>query len=311
MVDLGARENLDTELLDIAKYVDAIGFEPDEQECERLSQSGSSLWKSVTFIPFAVASNNGVSDLYLTDSPESASLRPHNAGLVEEFGFDNMHVDKRKVPVKSLTLNALLEKAYFPRVDYLKVDIEGAELEVLQAGDKVMRDVAALKVECSFLEQRIDQALIWDVAQYLVRDGFNIVELRDIRSWRRRPVAAHPYISNATIPYSRGRIAQCDLIALKKSDWCRNEQQALRIAICSAAMGYFDYSLHVIRCNPMIADSLTSSLGIDVYELLAEWSKAAGEVTVRNALSSHLRSAVPLLKSMFGSIRAPESLRRV
>ena len=51
--------------------------------------------------------------------------------------------------VAAYSLNRLLEQFGFPRIDLLKVDIEGAELSVFRDGDtSFLADTACFAIEC-------------------------------------------------------------------------------------------------------------------------------------------------------------------
>ena len=51
-MDIGARQGFVADLLPIAAAVDAVGFEPDQDECERLNRTArdeSGPWRSLRF----------------------------------------------------------------------------------------------------------------------------------------------------------------------------------------------------------------------------------------------------------------------
>ena len=69
--------------------------------------------------------------------------------------------------VDVLTLDDLLADGKIEKMQYLKIDIEGAELEVLAGGTRALEHCQAIKVEVSFLPQRVGQALAHEVAALL------------------------------------------------------------------------------------------------------------------------------------------------
>ncbi len=297
VADLGARGGLDEDFLSIAWACAAIGFEPDSHEAERLARNGDARWRKLVVLPYAIGGVDGPALLYVPESREGASLLRHNASMVELYGYENLHVDKEEIPISVRTLDKLRQAGELPRIDYLKIDIEGAELEVLQAAGETLGDCVALKVECSFVPQRLNQPLIWEVAAFLLGRDFWVMDARDIHRWRRRNLPGHPYRVNFRMPYSRGQIAQCDLIFLKSPESARDFDQALRLIIASAVLGYYDHAVTVLRSQRDVARSVRERYGLDLERELGEWSRRAGRRATRDAIAQSLRDLIPLCRS--------------
>lgn len=300
--DIGARGGVDEDMLPIAWATRVIGFEPEAEEAARLTAHGDARWKEVTVLPFAVGGHVGHATLHVPESKQGASLLPHDAHMVEQFGYGNLHIDRQELPVETVTLDSLHANGRLPRVDYLKIDIEGVELEVLQSAKSVLQDCAAIKVEGSFLRQRVGQALVWDVAAFLLQEGFAIVGIRDIHKWRRRNLPAHPYQIAFEMPYSRGQLAQCDLIALKSHEAITTTVQGLRVVLVAAVLGYFDYAVTLMRSRPEIAAHAQEAYGCDLERELKNWSAARGRTEVAKAIRASLRTLVPLGRSLAGKL---------
>lgn len=297
VADLGARGGLDEDMLSIAWASEVIGFEPDPEEAARLSKAGDPRWHKVTVLPYAIGGTSGPAVLHVPESSLGASLLRHNATMLDAFGYDNLHVDKTEIPVTVHTLDKLHASGELPRIDYLKIDIEGAELDVLKAGEATLRGCVALKVECSFVPQRVNQPLIWEVAHYLVSHNFCAMDLRDIQRWRRRNLPPHPYRIKFHMPYSRGQVAQCDIIFLRVPESSQDQSQRLRLVIASAVLGYYDYAVNVLRKFPDLDTWATRTYGVNLEQELAQWSHRAGHKATRKAIARSLRGLVPLARS--------------
>lgn len=301
-VDIGARGGFDEDMLPIGWASHMLGFEPEPEEALRLNETGDPRWKKTTILPFAVGGVGGASVLYVPESKEGASLLRHNAVMSERFGHENLHVTRAEIPVETITLDQLRDQSKLPRVDYLKIDIEGAELDVLKSARTVLRDCVALKVECSFLEQRIGQPLIWEVAVFLLKQGFEILDLHDVHRWRRRNLPSHPYRVKFEMPYSRGQVAQCDLVALRTPTSVTSADQALRLVILSAAFGYFDYAITTIRDRPDLQQVVKRRHGFDLELELQRWARVLGRRETRKEILAVLRRLVPLTRSLVGML---------
>lgn len=300
IVDIGARGGVDEELLAIAWACSVYGFEPEPAEVVRLLEKADKRWRNVRVLPYAVGGLSGKGTLFVPESEAGASLLRHNPDMVERFGYENLHIVRKEIPVETVTLNALRESGELPRVDYMKIDIEGAELDVLNAGHSVLKDCTALKIECSFLSQRISQPLIWDVVPFMLDAGFEVVDINDIHRWRRRNLPSHPYAIDFAMPYSRGQLAQCDVIFLRRPDAATDLRQMSMLTVMSAALGYFDFSIGILRAMPVVSEKIRDEHGFDLESELSRWAAMSGRANLRKAIFIQLRTLVPQLRSLAG-----------
>lgn len=305
VLDIGARGGADEALLSIAWASRMICFEPDPVEAAQLAGRGDARWRQFKVLPFAIGGVAGRQDLHVPEDSRAASLLAHNPAMVERFGHENLHRTRKVMSVETTTLDALRAQGHIERVDFMKIDVEGAELLILESGKAVLSDCVALKVECSFLPQRLNQPLAWDVMRFLSEAGFEVVDLRDIHHWRRHNLPAHPYRVRAAMEYSRGEVAQCDVIALKAGARITGTDQALRLVVLSAALGFFDYAAAVLRSRPDIAVHVQRVHAFDLEAELQRWSAAAGGSAVGQSLKSSLRALVPLFRAWAGRLPAP------
>lgn len=297
IADVGARGGVDPELIEIAWACTVYGFEPDPAEAERLRTAGAGAWKRLEVLPLALGAEAGSGTLHLCEAAEGASLLPHNEAMVERFGYENLHVTRRTLPVETVTLDDLRASGKLARIDYLKIDVEGAELGILGSGRAVLSTCSALKVEMSFLEQRVGQPLIWDVVPYLTEAGFEVVDIRDFRCWRRRPLPIHPFRIAFEMPYSRGQVAQCDVVLLRRPESLTDLPAAVRLAVLAAALGYFDFAVTLLRRTPRVAEFVQDEHGVRIESALAAWSERRGRAVAGKALREQVRGLVPLLRS--------------
>lgn len=302
ILDIGARGGADEDLLAIAWASRIVCFEPDQAESDAMAQQGDARWRQFTVLPFAVGGVSGPQELHVPDDRRAASLLRHNPDMVARFGRENLHVPKETVAVQTWTLDALRKDGHIDRVDYMKIDVEGVELDILKAGAAILQDCVALKVECSFLDQRLNQPRVWDVVQFLAAEGFEVVDLQDIHHWRRRNLPAHPYRVRADMEYSRGQVAQCDVILLKSGAHVHGADQSLRLVILSAALGFFDYGFSVLRSNPELVAHVRQAHGFELEAELKRWSAATGRQVAARSARSGIRALVPLFRAWAGRL---------
>lgn len=115
----------------------------------------------------AVAGRPGVLRLSLDDDPECSSLRP-----VPGKNY------RGAIDVRAVTLEEFATGQGLDRIDVLKLDIEGAEVEVLDAcSDDFLRRVGQLAVELHDFTGQVSQAEIERLFGRLRRLEFSIVKM--------------------------------------------------------------------------------------------------------------------------------------
>ena len=135
MVDVGAHHGLYTMLGSrrVGKKGRVVAFEPSPRECRRLRRHVRvNRCSNVQLETNALANENGVANLYVVEGYRDAcnSLRPP---AVPEA--------TRTIPVPVRRMDDALGAMGVRKIDFIKLDSEGAELEVLQGAEKLLRTV--------------------------------------------------------------------------------------------------------------------------------------------------------------------------
>jgi len=96
------------------------------------------------------------------------------------------HETNAKTEIRNLiTLDKLLEKENLNKPDFIKIDTQGYEVEILKGGEKTLEHAEFVLLEISFLDVYINCPLAVDVINFMNGHGFVIY---DICSIMRRPV---------------------------------------------------------------------------------------------------------------------------
>ena len=148
--DIGARDGFDTSLWPVAFASEAIGFEPNPDEFKLLSNVGYEVWMNLRYLPVAVSGGSGIRTLNVPSDPVGASL----SGPTKLYGpartktqvFDVVETHQ----VETETLDSILVHFDLSPPEYLKLDIEGVELEVLKSSPITLNHALAVKVEVAY-----------------------------------------------------------------------------------------------------------------------------------------------------------------
>ena len=133
VVDAGAHHGLYTLLAAkcVGRYGKVIAFEPSPPECARLRKHLR--WNrcpNVQIVPCALGDSHGETDFYLVEGAQDwcNSRKPP---AVEE--------PTKKIRTEVRTLDDALAELRIHKVDFLKLDVEGAELSVLYGAMKLLQ----------------------------------------------------------------------------------------------------------------------------------------------------------------------------
>ncbi len=292
-VDVGARGGFEPDLLPIAWAVDAVGFEPEPEAFSRLRQTSADPWRSLTVHPQAIAGSAGSRRLHIPSDPQGASLLEHDPEIGRRFGFPHLFDLARIETIATTTLDEAAVHLGFGAPSYLKLDVEGAELEVLEAAETVLPSLVAIKTEAAFLPFRKNQPLAWDLAAHLGARSFEVMDVSEPHRWRHGPGAPHPYLRRDSPAYSRGQAVQCDLLFFRAPDRMADDEQAVRGALIALALGYFDHAAALFDALPD-----QGRYDFEITREIAKLSRRYGRRAAATAIKAHLRDLIPLFRSL-------------
>ena len=294
--DIGSRGGLQDDLIPLAFAVDAVGFEPDAVEFERLEKQPSGPWRSLRFLPVGVAGASGERTLFIPDDPLSASLMAHDPAIGEVFNKQHMFSLSRTVRVPVLSLADALKQSGLERIDYLKIDVEGAELEIFNGSAQVLAEVLCIKTEVAFIAARKNQPLASDVDQHLRAAGFQLLAMIEPAHWRRQGTLTDPYYAAQDVPYAKGQLIHADMLYIRDAEtMAENSDKLVRQALILMSFGYFDHAMLLLQ-RPLVQDYLKSEFALSPLEVVGPASKAYGKRAFLRAFYRQFRGLVPFAR---------------
>lgn len=156
------------QLPDIFPGSQIIGFEADTRLCDELNRNAG---KGLKYFPFALGRSEETRNFYQTSHPQCSSLYRPNEELLRHY--INMEVAKLDTvtSIETISLDRFIQDNDVSDIDFLKIDIQGAELDVFQGGLEALREVVMIISEAEFIPHYIDQPLFGDVCSYLAERG--------------------------------------------------------------------------------------------------------------------------------------------
>ncbi len=234
-VDIGARKGrLPTSFrwLRCAHYV---GIEADAAECARLVASAKA---AHTYIPAVLGRRREPRTFHVTSDAACSSLFEPNHAFLAAFGElgDKFHVE-RQIHVETVTLDESLQTQGIEAVDFLKLDTQGSELDILRGADHVLRThVLGVQTEVEFAPMYVGQPLFADIDMFLRDHGFLLFDLSRYRV--RRPTLARE------VP-TRGQLLWGHALYLRAPDTLDENTQA-RLAVVAAILELPDLAAGIL-----------------------------------------------------------------
>lgn len=176
IVEAGVCDGVDTE--DFAAHFPGAsihGFECLPHYFE-VAKQRMSKYHNVTLYPFALSDVSGEANFYVSklngDFYGSGSLlapKLHRE-VHPDISFD------QQIKVISISLDDWKRRYNIARVDFLWLDLQGAELKALRGCENVLKDVKAIFTEVSLIETYEGVPLYEEVKTFLTFRGFRIVK---------------------------------------------------------------------------------------------------------------------------------------
>jgi len=168
VVDIGAAELGSPSyqpLVDL-EIATVIGFEPQPSLFAKLSERKRDL---ETYFPFAVGDGRTHVLHVCSHALMSSFLKPDPRQLHQFIPMSQWGhvVSKHEMPTRRLD-----DIAEITAIDFLKVDVQGFELAVLQNGRKKLADAVAIQVEVPFITTYENQPTLGDIDLELRSQGF-------------------------------------------------------------------------------------------------------------------------------------------
>src|SRR5688572_10423413 len=178
---------------------EVVGFEPVAAECKKLNEHYSGLF---TFLPHVVG-DGSQQTFYECAAAYNSSLFEPNMELISRFtGFQELFT---VVATRSVLTKPLDEIPKASGADYLKLDVQGGELMVLEGAARTLRDVLVIHTEAEFLPLYRNQPLFSDIDPWLRARGF-VLHKMPIMGVRR----LHPIKTDD--PVAANQLLWCDLV---------------------------------------------------------------------------------------------------
>jgi FkbM family methyltransferase len=261
---------------ELAPQLTIYGFDADEEACDAANQSiamKSHNWTE-KHIPLILSKSLGEQTLYITNAVHCSSLYEPNAPCLDRFSGMNQGICLDfQVEVETTTLDYFCATEDVKTIDFLKVDVQGADLDVLQGASELLnRSMLGILIEVEFTSLYKDQPLFADIDVFLRNQGFCLIDLRMEDAWCRRPRSISPIYSSDR----NGQLLWADALYVRDPLMenahiiMTNPRHILKLACLVDLLGYPDYALELLHYLTIhYGHDSSFNLAVDILKILS------------------------------------------
>ena len=156
-------------ILDYFPSSKIYGFELDRNVCDQLNSNAGS---GVKYFPHALGERSESRKLNITNHPMCSSLYEPNEEFLDLY--QNLDVAKKKseVTINTISLDQFIEDNGVTSVDFIKIDVQGAEGDIFKGAPKTLKDTLKIVSEVGFVPLYKKQPLFGDICTILSRHDF-------------------------------------------------------------------------------------------------------------------------------------------
>jgi FkbM family methyltransferase len=165
------------QLLDLFPGSRITAFEVDDRLCR---DQNAKARPGVRFYPVILGRAEEMRTLHITADPLCSSLYEPNVALIQQY----CHMDAAR-PVSSTTvmtssLDGFARSEDIRDIDFIKIDVQGGELDVFAGGQEILGDAVMIVTEVEFVRQYVGQPLFGDISAFLEKFDFMFQNFQNI-----------------------------------------------------------------------------------------------------------------------------------
>lgn len=176
VVDIGARGGAEKCWQVLTGQLRLIGFDASAAECEHLNRAAKQ--GGHEYHARIIGGRTGRATFYTTKFAHSCGLYQGNPDYIGRFPFTNMDVIASH-EVDTTTLDTFAKEIGLDQTDFIKIDVEGAEMDVLEGAIESLRDRKVLGIKTEFWWDPVSkgQRSFAEIDIFLREQGFRFFDL--------------------------------------------------------------------------------------------------------------------------------------
>lgn len=234
VVDVGARGGVASYWSVFGDHLRIIGFDLDPDECARLN----AIDPRTQYLPYALDRQSHRRTVYVANYSASSSFYRTDPAYFDRYTAGQNAAVMSEPMLDTTTLSAALATIGLHSADFIKVDAEGAELEILQGAQDLLPGLQGILSEMRFTKKMCGCPEYWEVEKYLREQSFELYDLDVYRLSKK--ALPYPYLySNyfddgrpAAGPSTQGQVLWADALYMRDLVGTAPSERNLIVAAC-------------------------------------------------------------------------------
>jgi FkbM family methyltransferase len=226
IADLGSSGNAVTPLPDwFAKYAVSISIDalaPNES-------NGSIFSEDIVVSNLAVSDAIGSGTLIERHFSMCSGLNEVHQNEVAAYGIESFYQEVKRIDMATTTLPAILKEHGLSQIHYLKLDLEGSDLAVLDSCAGVLKECSLLQAELRNTPLYVGEKTLGESLTHINLKGFNLIDMKN-EFWKRKTPNRHRV--------SHGNLAYSDAVFTRKIE----PENDISIAIHALLLHFYGYT---------------------------------------------------------------------
>ncbi|WP_201321197.1 FkbM family methyltransferase [Pseudanabaena sp. lw0831] len=232
-----------------APNLSIYGFDADGNTCDEANaelEAREINWKEIHF-PLAIGKAIEQRTLYITKDPMCISLYPPNEPYLERLaGLSEVANLDFSIEIDTTTLDRFCQDEEINEIDFLQIDVQGADLDVLEGANKILNSgTLAIQVEVIFSHLYKNQPLFADVDTFLRKNDFTLFDLTRAYGLRARsPIRST--VRAGQLLWGDAYYFR-DLIREDMDGHLKSPDRMLKLACIADILNFPDYALEILE----------------------------------------------------------------
>jgi FkbM family methyltransferase len=275
LLDIGAASGLQPHWSKLLGNSQIIFFEPHQESYEELIKiySQSPYMADLKFKNYGLSYAGGKRDFYKTNCPTGSSLYEPDQNSMYVNDKDPYFFPVTKLTIDTKSLKQCLEEDGIEKIDGMKLDIQGSELEVIKGLDKNRID------NCLLIESEVALVNIYkngttftDLKDYLENNNFELFDIKSNRAPLRIPGSLNYYCDEYLkvdyhCPAVSSRIYELDAVFFKNTKYILSQncpKQVRKACFLFCIYNFFSEALNILelaQSQKILSNTETQSIG--------------------------------------------------
>ena len=233
LLDVGAQGGIEPRWKSVEKNLEYLGLEGDLSEFKKINQNLLSRESKTSYR--VVGNEPGKKIFYISREPGKSSLYKPNKNFLNKFDAWARFETIEKIEVEVHQIDKITNQ----KPDFVKLDIQGGELNALKGAQNVLDNCLGVEIEVEFAELYENQPIFSEVNDFMDKLGFEIIDFVNLRKW------------NRTEGITGGQLVFGDALYLKKDTekllFEESQSSLFKLIAILILYGKFDYARSLLE----------------------------------------------------------------